>query len=311
MNNEGKTGEELSQDFDEVFDEVVADPEDLEEKKEEDKAEEEARRAEEARLAEEKKEEEKKDEETHEQRWKSLQGIYKHDKEQWETEKTNLLSQLEEAKKVKAPEESGKKPSVSDDFVDSLSPEEKAEFDEYDSEFDVISKMEGKKRERAFKALRKEFLEWKEEIVSQLKEASESGKVAVQKAESLEDLRAEEEHFSRIRAEHSDFEKYRDDGSIEKWIASKPKYMQPRLKEIYSKGVTDDVIEFLNDFKKDNGIDSEEGRQNVVQMDRKKMEKKEALKSVTSRRGAVNPSLTNADDFDSAYDEAVNKKSGG
>lgn len=307
MENEGKIED---QGFDEVFDEAVGEQsedegqkEELAKKDEEDAKEAEAKKAEEEARS--------KEDETHEQRWKSLQGIYKHDKEQWETERSTLLSQLEEAKKVKAPETPEKKPSVSDTFIDGLSPEEKAEFEEYDSEFDVISRMEGKKREKAFKLLRKEFLDWKDEIVSQLKEASESGKVAVQKAESLEDLRYEEEHFNKIREKHSDFAKFRDDGSIEKWIETKPKYMQPRLKEIYSKGVTEDVIEFLDEFKKENGIDVEEGRQNVVLMDRKKMEKKEALKSVTSRRGAVNPSLANADDFDSAYEEALIKKTGG
>jgi len=307
MENEGKI-ENQAQDFDEVFDEAVGEKSDEGQEEELAKKDEEDNKAAEAEKAAE--EARNKEEETHEQRWKSLQGIYKHDKEQWEAERTTLLSQLEEAKKVKAPETPEKKPSVSDEFIDGLSPEEKAEFEEYDSEFDVISRMEGKRREKAFKALRKEFLGWKDEIVSQLKEASESGKVAVQKAESLEDLRLEEEHFSKIREKHSDFEKHRDDGSIEKWIEAKPKYMQPRLKEIYSKGNTDDVIEFLDDFKKENGIEVD-GKQNVVDMDRKREEKKAALKSVTSRRGAVNPSLTNADDFDSAFDEALNKKTGG
>ena len=34
--------------------------------------------------------------EKYEQRYKTLQGIHKHDKEVWETERTTLLSQLEE-----------------------------------------------------------------------------------------------------------------------------------------------------------------------------------------------------------------------
>lgn len=45
------------------------------------------------------------DEETYKQRYLTLQGIVKHDKQNWEQEKTGLLSQVEEAKKPKTPEE--------------------------------------------------------------------------------------------------------------------------------------------------------------------------------------------------------------
>ena len=202
----------------------------------------------------------------------------------------------------KPPEEKEKKPSIPAALYDSLSPEEKAEFEEYDSEFDVISKMEGKKRNLEYNKLRKEFEERLTEIVSQLAEAKESGKVATQKVESLADLRLEEEHFNKIREKHSDFEKFRDDGSIEKWIKSKPKYMQGKLTEVYESGGTDEVIEFLDDFKKENGVETERPDPN-----RKKMEKKDAMRSVTSRRGSVNPSIAPAEDYESAYEEAISK----
>lgn len=304
--------EDSNAEFDEVFDEAVGEKDEEKEKNDDSLNEEEGKdkEAEAARLAEEeaarlKAEEEAKakkgEEETYEQRWKTLQGIYRHEKEEWENQRNKLVADLEASKKP--PEEKEKKPSIPAALYDSLSPEEKAEFEEYDSEFDVISKMEGKKRNLEYNKLRKEFEDRLTEIVSQLAEAKESGKVATQKVESLADLRLEEEHFNKIREKHSDFEKFRDDGSIEKWIKSKPKYMQGKLTEVYESGGTDEVIEFLDDFKKENGVDAER----VPDPNRKKMEKKDAMRSVTSRRGSVNPSIAPAEDYESAYEEAISK----
>jgi hypothetical protein len=255
--------------------------------------------------------------EKYEQRYKSLQGIHKHDLETWRDEKAALLAQLEEAKKPKAPEPTPspepEKPSTS--FVDSLTDEQKEQLEQYENDFDLVSKMEGIKRNAELAKLRKEMQAWKDDVSSQI--ALQENRIAP--AVKLVEENEQEAHFNLIRngytAEdgtavqgHSDFEKFRDDGSITAWIESKPKYLQPALKQTYSKGTAVDVIDLFTDFKRDNGIltetETDQTPDNVVQM---KALKKQALTPVTSRRGAVNTLIAAKDDFDGGWDEAQNK----
>ena len=254
--------------------------------------------------------------EKYEQRYKTLQGIHKHDKETWETERATLLSELEQAKKPPTPAPE-KKPETAIPAVleDSLSEEDKAALKEYDEEFDVVSKMEGKKREVELKKLRKEFEgfvqnlndELKTEFTTQLAPAV----TLVAETQIEREKRGEETHFATIRSGHPDFEKFRDDGSILAWIETKPKYMQKSMAETYSKGEAEDVVDLITDYKNENNIpiihQASPDTTNVVQMSPEKAKKKLAMTAVTTRRGAVNASMAVANDFEGAFDEAVNK----
>jgi len=244
--------------------------------------------------------------EKYEQRYKTLQGIHRKDKELWEAEKAQLLTQVEELKKpVEKPPE---KPETTDlgNLYDSLSEEDKAALKDYDEEFDTVSKMEGKKRDAAFKALEKKFDAFKAELVAQIAPAT----ALVQETKVVQEKKVEEDHFSSIRKGHPDFEKYRDDGSILKWIEEKPKYLQKSMLETYSKGAAEDVVELIGDFKRENNIEPPEESSNVVQIDAKKAERKQAFTAVKTRRGAVNAGMSVATDFDGAFDEALNKQGG-
>ena len=242
--------------------------------------------------------------ETFEQRWKTLQGIHKHDKESWETEKTQMLKDLEMARKVIP--EPAKKPTpeeiVADAaaLLDSLTPEQKEALKEYEQDFDVVSKMEGIKREVELKKLRKEIDE---------KLAAIDTKVSAQLAPVLKKTAESEEesHFDAIREAHGDYEKYVEDGSIVKWIESKPKYLQPALKQTYGQGSAEDAIDLINDFKRENSIESPPPPDNVIPIDKKKTAKRQALAAVDTRRGAIATQSKISDDYEGAFDEALNK----
>lgn len=261
--------------------------------------------------------------ETDTQRYKTLQGIHRHDKEVWEQEKARLLADLEEAKKPKeekkevTPEQREK----AEAFLDSLTDEQKAELAAYEEDFDVVSKMEGLKRERELKKLRKEMDDWKKGIEEKLNLAQTNIETKIEPATKMVEEREREAHFSAIRngyttedgtviQGHGDFEKYVKDGSIVAWIETKPKYMQTALMRTYSKGTPEDAIDLLTDFKRENNIEITQASDNVIPIDRK-AEKKKALRAVDSRSVAVNSGKGLANDFEGAFEEALAKKSGG
>lgn len=254
--------------------------------------------------------------EKYEQRYKTLQGIHRHDKELWDAEKVTLLAQIEEAKK---PKEVTKEETVAAEvFVDSLTDEQKEQLADYEQDFDVVSKMEGIKRNVELVKLRKEIDDWKTDIVNQFTEAKTQFASQLAPAVKLAEDSERESHFSLIRegydledgthiSGHTDFEKFRDDGSLLSWIESKPRYIQPILKETYEKGTAMDVIDLIADFKHETNIQPSD---NVVPINTKKAEKKAALTSVTSRRGAINTGHAIAGNYEDAWDEAISKQGG-
>ena len=262
-------------------------------------------------------------EEKYEQRYKTLQGIHKHDKDTWETEKVQLLSQLEEAKKPKTPEKPIVEPTKEQKesavaFIDSLTDEQKQQLEQYEQDFDVVSKMEGIKRSVELGKLRKEMQVWKEEVASQLAAQSTTLDTRIAPVMKMAEDSERETHFDMIREGyvlsdgtqiqgHADFEKFRDDGSLMTWIESKPKYIQPALKETYSKGSAMDVIDLYSDFKRETNIPLTQPSDNVVPIDKSKAARKQALTTVVSRRAAVNPGTAVSQDFEGAFNEAIHK----
>jgi hypothetical protein len=243
--------------------------------------------------------------ETYEQRWKTLQGIHKHDKEAWESEKATLLKDLETARKPPEPAKPAE-PTPEEivasaaALMDSLTAEQKEALKEYEQDFDVVSKMEGIKREAELKKLRQEIDEKLAAIDTKVSARLEP--VLKKAAES-----DEEAHFDAIRESHGDYEKYVEDGSIVKWIESKPKYLQPALRQTYEKGSAEDAIDLIGDFKRENNIEPPPPPENVVPINRKKVEKRQALAAVDTRRGAIATHAKIADDYEGAFEEALNK----
>jgi len=249
--------------------------------------------------------------ETDTQRYKTLQGIHKHDKTAWETEKAALLSQLEEAKKPKAVEEKPAEKKKPAEDADLLTEEEKKQLAEYEKDFETVTKMEGLKRKIEMARIQKVLDGLIEDVNKRL---TEQGVKLTEQGTKLEpvikqaEINTAAEHFGAIKGAHPDYEKYRDDGSITKWIEAQPKYLQTAMKETYESGTAEDVAQLISDFKKANNIQTEaDPNEKIVPINKKKDEKRQALAAVETRRGAVNGSQSIADDFESAFDEALNK----
>jgi hypothetical protein len=246
------------------------------------------------------------------QRYLTLQGIHRHDKETYEQEakrlreeaaaekkeKERLATELDEARKAKPKEE--------------VNPEEDEQMRDYEKEFDVVAQMEGKRREKALKALEAKILasldEKAADFIKQLTEVKTTVESRVAPVEAAIATQDEQTHFDTIREAHPDFEKFRKaeeggDGSLPKWIESKPSYVQDRLKEVYEHGTPQHVVEMLSDFKRENNITTQPD--NVVSINKRRTAKRQALLSVPDRPAAVSQGKAPAEDFDSAFDEAV------
>lgn len=243
------------------------------------------------------------DDDKADQRYRTLQGMYNKDKETWETERAALLAKAEEAAKAAAPAPK-KETEIPKDLE--LSEEDLQAIKEYDEEFDLVSKMEGKKREIELRKLRKEFQGFVETIKAELTAQLAPTQTFINETVAERAQREELSHFSSIKEAHPDFETYRDDGRLMKWIESKPRYLQKSMLETYNQGTSDDVVDLLNDFKLEHNISSPP-RDNVLDINTRKAEKKLAMTAVTTRRGAVNPSHVVASDFEGAFDEALHK----
>lgn len=247
--------------------------------------------------------------EAYEQRWKTLQGIYRHEKDEWKEEKTKLTAELEELRgKIPKPaEKEGETDSALKELLSKLdlTDEQKAAMEEYDVEFDIVSKMEGLKRERESAKLKAEMLEKLRSLEEKIQAQLEPATALVKQTADDKEVAAKKAHFDYIEKTHSDYEKYRDDGSILKWIETKPVYQQKAMMLAYSQGSAEDIVELLDGFKDENNIEKTLG--NVIDIDKAKADRKAALTPPMSRRGAVNASMNVAADFEGAFDEALNK----
>lgn len=258
------------------------------------------------------------------QKYSTLQGMHKHDTEtykqekaQWEADKKKMADELAA---LKAAQKEKKETEGEAD------PELKAELESYEKEFDIVAKMEGKRRELALKALKKEVLETitrvKEETAAQLAELKTNiDEKVVPVVTGMQADADAEMHFNAIRygykkedgtvvAGHPDFEKYVDkedggNGQLAAWIGTKPAYLQPRLREVYEKGSAADIIELISDFKRESKIKpSAVDDSKVISI--RKYAKRQALLGVPDHPASVDTSgPAPKDDFDRGWDDAT------
>lgn len=252
------------------------------------------------------------DDATYEQRWKTLQGIWHHDKQTWETERAELIEKLQNAESKAAPPTPQTDKTLATP-VEDLTDDQKQAITDYDSEFDVVSKMEGLKRDRALKALESKYEQKFAELEAKLNPTIET----VQTVKNQYDQDTVERHFSTIRSAHPDYEDYITDGSIKKWIDSKPAYLQRGMLEAYNQGSAPEVIELFADFKRENNIipqnplnppPTEPPAPKVTENPRT-VARKEAITSVDTRPRAINPTVSPKDDYEGAFDEAIHLRS--
>lgn len=258
-----------------------------------------------------------------EQKWKSLDGIVrKKDTEIEELRKEHELTKArlaEAEKKLTPPTPPENKASDQERKTFSeilkelnLTPEQEKALKDYEEEFDLVSQMEGLKRDKALEKLRAEFAKEIEvrdqKILSQLDEKFKPAAEFITKSEKERDEEAKLIHFQMLEEAHPDYKEYVKNGSMTKWIETLPSYMREAAKNTYQKGKAEDVIELISDFKKANNIAVITQPSNVVNMNDKKQEKLKALSVPTGKRGAVNTQRSVATGFDDSWDEALAKE---
>ena len=243
-----------------------------------------------------------------EQKYRTLQGIHKADKEKLSAE---LKARDAEIERLKAAGTAGK--SASSDPYSTLTEAEKAELKTYDTEYDQVSKMEGLKRKAELAALKGELTS---SIRAEFQEAFDFLLKSIAPALSTTEEISDERHFGTIKGQHPDFEKYRDDGSIEAWIDTKPKYLKDAYTSAYNDGSAQDIVDLITTFKRENGIvaapenkgaDGTAGTAASPAPDIDKQKKKEALSGVHSRKTPASYSQKDKEDYGGAFEEAAKK----
>ena len=245
------------------------------------------------------------------QKYLSLQGIWKKDKDEKEALKGELdtvknklteIEKLQDGTKADKAKAEKKKESLAEFLLklyDDLPPEEKEELSKYDEEFDVVSKSETKKRAIFAK-----------KIASYIDEAVENSNKTLLNSLApflmASEKTSEESHFNSIKNAHPDFEKYRDDGSLKGWIDSQPNYLRVAMDKIYKDGDAQDVIDLYSRFKKENNIgETVTAKKGALDTEtQKKLESQEIVDSGKKPVGTKS-GVGKKEDYDGAFDEAA------
>lgn len=257
------------------------------------------------------------------QQYLTLQGILKHEKDEWAKKEAELAKTVEELKKnILPPKAEDNEPSEFDKMLDSLNltDDQKAAMAEYEKEWDIVTKMEGIKRKKELGELEVKLLKRLKSLESQLStQVSEKVKPIesfVEDTKKSKEVEAVTVHFQTISENHADYETYVTNGQLKQWIETKPKYLQRGLMDVYNSGTADEIVTMLDDFKTDNNIPIVRSNQqtqpsdspsNVVQLSKAKQEKMKALTPPVTKKAAVNPNKAPADDFEGAFAEAIHK----
>lgn len=250
----------------------------------------------------------------YEQQWKTLQGEFKKEREEKESlkgkfdelqTKMSEIDKLQDGTRKEQAEAEKKKAKLAEalfDLYDDLTPEKKAELSAYDDEFDVVSKSESQKRilfEKKIKAYMADLVE----------NSNKSLLTNLAPFLMASEKNTEESHFKTIKSAHQDFEKYRDDGSLKKWIDDQPGYLKKEMQRVYTEGEAEDVIDLFSRFKKDNNIGTtviDDATKKAEQDDIEKKKKLDNMEIVDSGKRAIGSGgVGKSQDYDAAFDEAI------
>jgi len=232
------------------------------------------------------------------QKYKSLQGMY----DKSETDKRDLEKKLKE--KEKPVDEKDKE-------VDSTpKPEEEQpdpELDKYKEEYDYIHKNEAKIRARELKKFREDLV----------KEIADTYDLPIKAVNSLiqekltEDTKA---HQGAIMESHPDYGKEYQKKDILDWVETLSPAKKKTYKEIIEEGEVEEVVDLITDFKAAKGIKpnteevDEDNKDKDETKEKARLEKERKLKemeTVKSKKRAIGGDVKKAEDYESAFEEAV------
>lgn len=190
--------------------------------------------------------------------------------------KTKELEEKIEASKPDGKKEEDKEGNKADDGLDfSDDPELKEFFDEYDYLAAPIKRMI--ERAVSVKSIASRAAPTNEEIAATIANAI---------------------HFDKIVTAHPDFEEIRDSGKLKTFVDTYAGPDKEKVQKAFTNGTAADVIDLVNRFKGNNGAPAGE-----------KKEKLRNLQVVRTKQSGVNVASTGvAEDYDSAFEEAANRK---
>jgi len=215
-----------------------------------------------------------------EQKYKSFEGRYRKEKEslqnqidELKAENEKLQTQMNQSSEKSSTEKSQSESTDADTDIQEFA-------DEFPDLAGHVTKLVEKKAQ---------------ELVDQrVGKVEEEMTPVKQKVES----QAQDEHFRRITESHPDWKSLVSEGHLQQWINDKPSYAQNSANQVMESGSTEEVIELLDDYKRENQTAQSSTKDTAT--------KKKAQEASAVKRHSRKPKSPKADpnDFDSAWDEA-------
>lgn len=250
--------------------------------------------------------EESDDPEVVRQRYKTLQGMWRSEKEK-RAELERRLTELE----AKASGAAENTTNIQHQEKQSGAKDEGLARHLTESEEEMVAKI--LEEDEKFQEIREDFPEVAEALEHSLKKtlsqfsAKQSQQLMSVLQQSLAPLLQSqqqqilEEHYKRVKEAHPDFERYLESGELEAWIKEQPSRKQKYLLEVYNEGSTEEVIDLFNEFKGSMGY----SKPTQKTADSSKLWDMEEPKSRTRPISATTKPSARADDYETAFEEAI------
>jgi len=236
------------------------------------------------------------------QRYKTLQGMYRSQKEKLE----ELSKKLDDIPEPKGnPEEGRQEPSEQQ--------AEKQEQGSSDETVDTSWVSEALKENEKISELSEELPEIASLVEESLKSVMEKYTIAVSQAMQIMAQQIEqkvapieqtigqtlkEKKLAKISEVHPDYSDYLNSQELSDWINSKPSRIKQAYEAILKEGEAEEVIELLNDFKQETQIVSNT-----------KPVKKKTPKAVTTKtKSPSQGKVVDMNDFEQAFEEAIREE---
>ena len=116
-------------------------------------------------------------------------------------------------------------------------------------------------------------------------------------------------HFKAIKDAHPDYEQIADSGALDKWIKTKPSYIQEALNKVKAEGEAQEVIDMFTEYKTDTGQKPDKDKDLASDNSSNPGKAKDLLAVPASHsRIVTNKTQKDKDDFDAGWDDAIKEK---
>jgi hypothetical protein len=240
-----------------------------------------------------------------EQKYKTLQGMYNKIMD----EKKASSSQKEPPPPTQTPSDGERKSidysSLWKDLTKDLPADMKSGLSEYETDWDVVSKYEGAKRDAA----NKRMLDYVNELFTIFADRLQPYLKATEKV-------AFSAREGEIIRKHPDYDTLKGADEVKQWIEAKPKFLQSAMLTALESGEPSDVIELLDQYKGETGKQSRSSNEPAAKQGASHQapanERLKNLQVVANKTKGINATAISdraqdINDFSSAFQEALQK----